>query len=344
MLIGAVGQLAAGRGPCGRPSVGRDRAAGPGGCCAGRGVGAGRGSDLGLYRVGCSYAGCRGCGDPAVAHPRSGPLAAALVRPLRWLGMISYGLYLWHWPVFIVLDEQRLGLDRWPLFGVRLVVSLALALLSYYALELPIRERRRPRWLTLLPFLSGFTTSGVANSDRNARSGRLGWAVAVPALAASLVVARCCSPPAAPPPRSPWPTRSPRAGLARRGATARGNPVAGAAPASCSPVTRCRTSWPSSSWPARATTERSPPRGPSRLSVHAGPRPAGRRRDRGGHPLAYVRHALDRGRGPRSVPTSSSHGRRSGAASARSTASGRLRATLGSTATSAASSPPRSTP
>ena len=155
------------------------------------------GQTIGLYRGGLFLCGLSVAAViAAVAHPRSGPLAAVLsIRPLRWLGMISYGLYLWHWPVFIVLDEQRVGLSRWPLFAVRLVVSLALALVSFYALEKPIRERRVPRWLASLPFLSELPTAAVVESDKNGgggRSGRratIGWAIAVPAVAATLVVA-----------------------------------------------------------------------------------------------------------------------------------------------------------
>ena len=36
--------------------------------------------------------------------------------PLTFVGRISYGLYLWHWPVFLVLDQARTGLEGWTLF------------------------------------------------------------------------------------------------------------------------------------------------------------------------------------------------------------------------------------
>ena len=146
------------------------------------------GQTIGLYRGGLFLCGLAVAAViAAAAHPRPGPVAAVLaIRPLRWLGMISYGLYLWHWPVFIVLDEQRLGLSRWPLFGVRLAVSLAFALVSYYALELPIRRRRLPTALAALPFLSDFTTARGVESDEKRRVG----AVAVaPAVAVVLVAA-----------------------------------------------------------------------------------------------------------------------------------------------------------
>ncbi|HEX3462404.1 MAG TPA: acyltransferase family protein [Acidimicrobiales bacterium] len=62
------------------------------------------------------------------------------LRPVRYLGAISYGLYLWHWPVFVVLDNARTGLAGWPLFGVRVAVSVAVAALSYHVVEMPIRR------------------------------------------------------------------------------------------------------------------------------------------------------------------------------------------------------------
>ena len=45
-----------------------------------------------------------------VALDQRGPVAAVLAwRPLAWLGTISYGVYLWHWPIFLVLNGQRTG-------------------------------------------------------------------------------------------------------------------------------------------------------------------------------------------------------------------------------------------
>jgi hypothetical protein len=61
---------------------------------------------------------------------------------LRVLGLISYGVYLFHWPVFLVLSEHRTGLSQWPLFAVRVAVTLGIALLSYVFVERPIRDRR----------------------------------------------------------------------------------------------------------------------------------------------------------------------------------------------------------
>ena len=77
------------------------------------------------------------------AAARPGLVASLLaIKPLTALGLVSYGLYLYHWPVFLVLDEERTGLDLVPLFAVRMAATGALALLSFYVLEQPIRRRR----------------------------------------------------------------------------------------------------------------------------------------------------------------------------------------------------------
>lgn len=63
-------------------------------------------------------------------------------KPLRATGLISYGLYLYHWPLFLVLSEDRTGLARAPLFVVRVAVTVVFALVSYAVIEQPIRRRR----------------------------------------------------------------------------------------------------------------------------------------------------------------------------------------------------------
>jgi len=63
------------------------------------------------------------------------------LRPLRVLGTISYGVYLWHWPVYVVLTEERTRLGALPLFAVRVALTLAIAAISYRFLERPIREK-----------------------------------------------------------------------------------------------------------------------------------------------------------------------------------------------------------
>ena len=60
-------------------------------------------------------------------------------RSLRWLGEISYGIYLWHWPIRIVVSSERTGLDGLSLLAIRVILTLAFGAASYYWLERPIR-------------------------------------------------------------------------------------------------------------------------------------------------------------------------------------------------------------
>ena len=68
------------------------------------------------------------------------------VGPLRWIGLRSYGIYPWHWPVFMLMRPQDVGLDGAELLGLRLVVALALAGVSYRVVERPIRRGALAAW------------------------------------------------------------------------------------------------------------------------------------------------------------------------------------------------------
>ena len=91
----------------------------------------------------------------AAAQPHVGPLARALsFGPFVGLGLISYGVYLWHWPIYIWFDPERVGVDGWALFGIRLAVTIVVAIASFVLVEQPIRRgafgRRTLRWATPL--------------------------------------------------------------------------------------------------------------------------------------------------------------------------------------------------
>jgi peptidoglycan/LPS O-acetylase OafA/YrhL len=71
-----------------------------------------------------------------------GPASSALGwLPLRIIGMVSYAAYLVHWPIFLLLDEERTGLDSNLLFLARLATTLAVAAVLTWAFERPIRYR-----------------------------------------------------------------------------------------------------------------------------------------------------------------------------------------------------------
>lgn len=60
--------------------------------------------------------------------------------PLRWLGVISYSLYLWHWPVIVLMTRDSTGWSGWPLLVARLGSMVALSCVSYYLVERPLRR------------------------------------------------------------------------------------------------------------------------------------------------------------------------------------------------------------
>jgi peptidoglycan/LPS O-acetylase OafA/YrhL len=67
--------------------------------------------------------------------------------PLRAIGKISYGLYLWHYPLFLWLDAASTGLSGSSLLLLRLAVTVAVSVVSFALVEQPIRQRRLPVWL-----------------------------------------------------------------------------------------------------------------------------------------------------------------------------------------------------
>lgn len=100
----------------------------------------------------------------AAATLAVGPVSRLLeLAPLVWLGTVSYGLYLYHWPLFLLLTPERTGLDDWPLFALRLAVTSAVAVASYHLLEQPVRRRRvlEDRRRARTAWLGGATLSVV---------------------------------------------------------------------------------------------------------------------------------------------------------------------------------------
>ena len=77
-----------------------------------------------------------------VVHPRARVGAGVLGwGPLRWVGLRSYSIYLWHWPVFMVTRPQLdVPIEGVPLFALRMLATLVLADLSYRFVEVPIRR------------------------------------------------------------------------------------------------------------------------------------------------------------------------------------------------------------
>lgn len=111
------------------------------------------------------------------AAMQPGPIRRVLsIQPLPAIGLISYGLYLWHWPVDLVLSPDRTGLDGAALFVVRTAIAFGIATASFALVERPIREQRFSwtrsfRWVpaaaaATAAVLVGLTASGAAAQPR----------------------------------------------------------------------------------------------------------------------------------------------------------------------------------
>ncbi|MCP1386641.1 acyltransferase [Corynebacterium sp. TA-R-1] len=75
------------------------------------------------------------------ANPVSTMLAS---KPMTWLGGIAYSLYLWHWPLLIVVTASGGFETPPPAIGVAVILaSLALAHVTHALVEQPLRQHRK---------------------------------------------------------------------------------------------------------------------------------------------------------------------------------------------------------
>ena len=97
------------------------------------------------------------------AQPRAGLARLLSLAPLVALGKISYGVYLFHWPLFLLLDHQHTGMSGASLLITRLAATLGMATASYVLLEEPIRKRRLrlPHPRLTLPLTAGFVVTAI---------------------------------------------------------------------------------------------------------------------------------------------------------------------------------------
>jgi peptidoglycan/LPS O-acetylase OafA/YrhL len=103
----------------------------------------------GLYRGGFfAFSLMAGVAVVAVSRPGSRLEPALGSKALRWVGTRSYGLYLWHWPIFVLTRPQLdLPLTGIPDLVLRLGLVVALAEASYRLVEKPIRSAGFKVWL-----------------------------------------------------------------------------------------------------------------------------------------------------------------------------------------------------
>ncbi|MGH9019344.1 MAG: acyltransferase family protein, partial [Acidimicrobiales bacterium] len=95
----------------------------------------------------------------AVSLP-TGLMARVLsLPPLVAVGRISYGLYLYHWPLFLVINNAHTGLNGAALLWARLAATFLAATVSWFLVETPIRRQRLPA--AVVAPLSALATGAV---------------------------------------------------------------------------------------------------------------------------------------------------------------------------------------
>ena len=107
-----------------------------------------------LYRIAFPLAGIFGCAIlTSIVHPASRFAPILRNRVLIWIGQRSYGIYLWHWPIF---QMSRPGADiagnPLALNIIRLLLVLGIADISYRYVEYPIRRGQLANWLRGLKY------------------------------------------------------------------------------------------------------------------------------------------------------------------------------------------------
>lgn len=130
-----------------------------------------------LYQGGFALVGLSTAALIVAATAERSMIASALGTPLlRWFGVRSYGIYLWHWPVMMLTRPGvDVPFDGVPLFAMQVAITLWLSEASYRWVEVPIRTgalgrlRRRldgwtsvPRWQRgAVGFASASSAAGI---------------------------------------------------------------------------------------------------------------------------------------------------------------------------------------
>ncbi len=96
------------------------------------------GNDRAVYPAGLLLAAAGAAGLVAAAAGTGVIAAMTGLPPLRWIGIRSYGIYLWHWPVIALAGKITGGAISPWLWLIEVLVTLTLATASWRFIEAPI--------------------------------------------------------------------------------------------------------------------------------------------------------------------------------------------------------------
>ena len=91
-----------------------------------------------------------------LVHPAAKLSKFLAWSPCVWIGLRSYAIYLWHWPIFVVTrPELDVPFTGFPVFALRMVLTFGAAELSYRFVEVPVRNGVLNHWWRDLKGSSG---------------------------------------------------------------------------------------------------------------------------------------------------------------------------------------------
>ncbi len=125
-----------------------------------------------------------------IAHPAGG-FGVLFSNPvMRWIGTRSYGIYLWFFPIFMVTRPGvDVGWNPTTTFVVRLVITFAVAELSYRFVETPIRTIGYRKWMRNITARLGVATPRAATGIA------IAWLVSIAIVASILIAGTGTNPP-----------------------------------------------------------------------------------------------------------------------------------------------------
>jgi peptidoglycan/LPS O-acetylase OafA/YrhL len=82
----------------------------------------------------------------AVTHRHTLTSRVLAIRPLVWVGTRSYGLYLYHWPIYQIIRKVSGNTLSVPQFAVAMAITAVITEFSFRLIEMPIRRRQFGEW------------------------------------------------------------------------------------------------------------------------------------------------------------------------------------------------------